>query len=230
MCVESTVIWHLWPVAHCSWIRKMTRKRHMSSLTRPMRNWYQISRLGRRLDKHIKLLSNWSNLRTKICRSTTTLDLELASISKKMLCSSMLRMIQWFRLAWHSMPELPFQMCILSKQDLLLQSVTLCSSKRTVYRSWPWASKRSMPRFLIHSKMMSKKSRRKPRNSQRIRQLQRVALPVANNRTVGSKRPSVVLLKTRTKMTMKKIQRRKALKEARTLLLRATKTSLHKPD
>ena len=90
-------------------------------------------------------------------------------------------------------------------------------------------SRRSMPRFLIHSKMMSRKSWKKRRNSQRTRQLQKVALPVALNKTVESKRPSVALLKTRTKMTMKKIQRRKALKAARTLSLRVTKTSLHKP-
>ena len=76
---------------------------------------------------------------------------------------------------------------------------------------------------------MSKKSRRKPRNSQRIRQLQRVALPAALNRTAVNKRLSVVLLKTKTKMTMKKIPRRKALKAVRTLLLRATKTFLHRP-
>ena len=89
--------------------------------------------------------------------------------------------------------------------------------------------KRSMPRFLTHSKTMSKKFRRKPKSSQRTRQLQKVALPAVLNRTVESKRPSVALLKTRMKMTMKKIQRRRALKAARTLLLRATKTSLHKP-
>ena len=74
---------------------------------------------------------------------------------------------------------------------------------------------------------MSRKSRRKPKSSQRIRQLRRVALPVALNRTVGSKRLSVVLLKT--KMTMKKILRRKPLKAVRTLLLRATRTFLLRP-
>jgi hypothetical protein len=74
---------------------------------------------------------------------------------------------------------------------------------------------------------MSRKSRRKPKSSQRIRQLQRVALPAALNRTAGSKRLSVVLLKT--KMTMKKIPRRKPLKAVKTLLLRATKTFLHRP-
>ena len=78
--------------------------------------------------------------------------------------------------------------------------------------------------------MMSQKSRRKPRSSQRIRQLQKVALPVALYRTAGSKRPSVVHLKTRTKMTMKKmILRMKPLKAVKTLLLRATRTFLHKP-
>ena len=62
-----------------------------------------------------------------------------------------------------------------------------------------------MLRFLIHSKMMSRKSRRKPKSSQRIRQLQKEALPVDLNRTVASKRLSVVHLKTRTKMTTKKM-------------------------
>ena len=90
-------------------------------------------------------------------------------------------------------------------------------------------SKRSMPRFLTHLKTMSKKFRRKPKSSQRTRQLQKVALPAVLNRTVESKRQSVALLKTRTKMTMKKILRRKVLKVAKTLLLRVTKTSLHKP-
>ena len=71
--------------------------------------------------------------------------------------------------------------------------------------------------------------RRKPNSNRRIRQLQRVALLAALNRTAVNKRQSVAPLKTRTKMTMKKTQRRKALKVAKTSLQRATRTFLRRP-